>query len=142
MDLTIPLGGTTLNIRVTIIMETDKGYLVQKHKNSYYFFIGGRMKLNESSQEASKREMLEETGLAISDFKLVSVIENFYNNDQSNIQEITFVYLAPKIDKVSEEFGLIEVTKEEMESLDIRPQKIKNIILENNMKEISHYIIQ
>lgn len=142
MDLTIPLDGTTLNIRVTIIMETSKGFLIQKHKNGYYFFIGGRMKLNESSEEAAKREMLEETGLFISDFKLVSVIENFYNNDQSNIQEITFVYLAPKIDKVSEEFGLIEVTKEEMESLDIRPQKIKNIILENNMKEISHYIIQ
>ncbi len=141
MDLTIPLDGTTLNIRVTIIMETDKGFLIQKHKNGYYFFIGGRMKLNESSTEAAKREMLEETGLPISAFKLISVIENFYNNGQANIQEITFVYLAPKIDKIAEEFGLIEVTKEEIGNLDIRPQKIKDIILDNNMEKISHYIL-
>jgi 8-oxo-dGTP pyrophosphatase MutT (NUDIX family) len=141
MDLTIPLDGTTLNIRVTIIMETEKGFLIQKHRNGYYFFIGGRMKLNESSQEAAKREMLEETGLAISDFKLVSVIENFYNNGQANIQEITFVYLAPKIDKVAEEFGLIEVAREEVKELDIKPKKLKDIVLENNFENISHYII-
>ena len=75
MDLTVKLAGENyLNIRVAIVVQTKNGFVLQKHKRGCYFFLGGRIKSGESSLQAAKREMKEETGLEIEDFKLISVI--------------------------------------------------------------------
>ena len=40
MDLTIKMEDTYLNIRVVVILETENGFVLQKHKRGNYFFIG------------------------------------------------------------------------------------------------------
>ena len=151
MDLTIKMEDTYLNIRVVVILETENGFVLQKHKRGNYFFIGGRIKIGESSLQAAKREMLEETGLDLNleDFKFVSTIENFYEHIEK-VHEICFVYKTEKQEKVNfenaveaknENFNPIEIPKDKLADLDIRPEIIKKLILENKLEQISHYIV-
>ena len=54
-DLSLNVDDFYLNIRVAIIARTKNGFILEKKKTSeYYFLIGGRMKINESSLEAAK----------------------------------------------------------------------------------------
>jgi len=142
MDLTIKLQDTTLNIRVAVIMETNNGFIFEKSKNGYYFTIGGRVKLGETSLETAKREIKEETGLDINNFKLISVLENFYGDNENKVQEICFVYTTDKIDKIDLEYNLSELSKDDIENLEIKPEIIKNLILENKLDAVSHFIIK
>ena len=150
MDLTLILEhNNILNIRVAIICQTEKGFLLEKHKKGFYFFLGGRVKLGESSLQAAKREFNEETGLELSDFEFISTIENFYIENKpkhenmltAHVQEICFVYKTEKIDAVDPKYGLVEFTREEMKDLDIRPSIIKEIVVQEKENEITHYIV-
>lgn len=146
MDLTIKLNTHTLNIRVVVILETEKGYLLEQNKKvGFYFFTGGRIKVGESSLQAAIRETLEETGLKIDKFEFVSVIENFFEsqglNNEGKFQEICFVYKTDKIKNVDPEFGLKEFTKEEMKNMDIRPEIIKELIVTDKLNTITHFIV-
>ena len=60
MDLTLPIEDKILNIRVAVILKTKIGYVLEKSKNGYFFVLGGRIKINESSEQAARREVFEE----------------------------------------------------------------------------------
>lgn len=143
MDLTVKIEDTFLNIRVAIIMQTERGFVIQKHAGGYYFFLGGRIKIGETSLQGAIRETEEEAGLKIDekDFKFVSVIENFFSTPEGKTQEICFVYSCNNQEKINPEFGLLEFPVSELENLDIRPEIIKKIILENKFSEISHFVV-
>lgn len=145
MDLTIQLDGSVLNIRVAVIMETQKGFLLEKNKKGFYFFAGGRVKIGESSLQSAKREIFEETGLDISEFDFVSTIENFFDDRDGSkkelVHEICFVYKTNKVDNVDPKYGLYEFSKEEIVNMDIRPEKIKELILNEETNKITHHIV-
>ena len=153
MDLTIPMGDTKINIRVAVIMETSKGFVLQKNSyGDYYFFMGGRLQLGQSSLAAAQRETFEESGLNLKteDFQFVSIIENFWESPESKYQEFCFVYKTTKQEKADFEnaleaknanFNPVEITKENLKDLDIRPEIIKRLILENKLDEITHHIV-
>ncbi len=110
MDLTINLEqNNILNIRVAIICQTENGYLLEKNKKGFYFFLGGRVKLGESSLQAAKREFHEETGLEISEFEFISTIENFYDDKgglkEGAVHEKCFVYKTGKKEGVDQKYG-------------------------------------
>ncbi len=113
----------------------------QPDRPKHWTLPAGRIDKGEQPLEAAKRETLEETGLDIKDFKLISVIENFYTNGDQKMQEISFVYLTPKVDAVAPEFGLVEVTKEDMKNIDIKPAILKQLITDERTGEITHWII-
>lgn len=152
MDLTIKFDekSEVLNIRVAIIMQTKKGFVLSHRKSgNYYFAIGGRAKLGESSISSAIRETWEETGLTLQekDFKLVSIIENFWESKETEktwkVHEINFVFTVPMQEKILEAIDsaeIVEIPKEELELLDIRPEIIKKIILEDKLDEFSHFI--
>ena len=142
MDLTIILQGATINIRVAIILKTERGYILELNKKGYYFFLGGRIKLGENSLDAAKREVLEETGLEIDNLEFVSILENFWTEaDGHKVQEICFVYKASDIKTIDSKFSLKEFTKEEMKNMDIRPEIIKKMIIDDELNSVSHFIV-
>jgi 8-oxo-dGTP pyrophosphatase MutT (NUDIX family) len=154
MDLTLQVtDNSKLNIRVAVIIETENGFVLSKSSHgSYLFAIGGRAKIGESSIQSAVRELEEETGLQIStsDFKLISIVENFWDAPVDNIlwkiHEINFVFTIPKQKSVGlgtdKEFaGLVEMKKEEIKDLDIRPEVIKKIILEDKLNSFNHFIV-
>ncbi len=156
MDLTIKFEDRSevLNIRVAIIMQTRNGFVLSHRKNgNFYFAIGGRAKLGESSIVSAIREVEEETGLHLSekDFKLISIIENFWESDHEKVNdrnwkvhEINYVFTVPVQERIFEAIDsaeVVEVPKEQLANLDIRPETIKKIILENKLDDFNHYIV-
>lgn len=128
MDLTIPLEKFTLNIRVAVLIKKDGGFILEKSKGGYYFPIGGRVKAGETSEEAAKREVFEEIGISVDSFILKGIVELFFGSEDKRVQEICFVYSVSDVNnvKLSTEFGVY--TLEQIESLDFRPQVIKEIM--------------
>ena len=87
-----------LNIRVgAIIMKDGKLLMVGNERANYLYSVGGRIKFGETAQEATRREVLEETGVKMEIDRLGFVHENyFYGDAPSNlgnlIYEISFYF--------------------------------------------------
>lgn len=142
MDLTLPAGNTTLNIRVAVLVRTKNGIVLEKNKIGYYFLVGGRIKVNESSEEAAKREVMEEIGIDIKEMRLKAIVENFFTQESHEnhpVQEICFVYSTAEIFELDLSSEFIEVKPSEIDSFDLRPKMMKEII-ESEGDEIVHLI--
>jgi len=134
MDLTIPLDSITLNIRVAVLIKKEGGFVLEKSKGGYYFPVGGRVKAGETSEEAAKREIFEELGIVVENVILKAVVELFFGNTNGHVQEICFVYSTPEVHNlnITNEFGVY--TLEEIETIDFRPQIIKEVMMSDDNK--------
>lgn len=141
MDLTLDVDQFKLNIRVAVLIRTDKGLLFEKGKDGYCFALGGRVKINESSLDAAKREVFEEISVEVSDLKLVSLIENFFVKGASSVHEICFVYSGNSIVTTELPGNIVAIKREDFQEKDIRPEIIKKIIIEEQ-GGISHFIVK
>lgn len=137
MDLTIPIGNIILNIRVAVLLKTRGGFILEKNKQGFYFPIGGRVKAGETSNEASQREVLEELGIVVTDLKFKGIAELFFESENGRVQEICFVYSAPDVDDLKLSSGQGTYTLEQIESMDFRPQILKQI-LQTASDEVLH----
>jgi 8-oxo-dGTP pyrophosphatase MutT (NUDIX family) len=142
MDLQIKLQDTTLKIRAAGLVKTSKGYLFEKNEGVEHVFpIGGKIMLNESSEEAIKREIKEEIGMDVKEVKLRSVIENFYGTSPDKVHELCFVY------EVQEEFTgtvppeFVEVSFEDVDKNNIKPTSITEILKSEN-NSFKHFVIK
>jgi len=91
-----------LLVGVAVAVINDKGQiLLQKRNNGVWGVPGGFMELGESTEEAGRREVLEETGLEIGKLDLVSVFsgkQHFVklpNGDE--FYPVTIAYLSKEI---------------------------------------------
>ncbi|MEI6296906.1 MAG: NUDIX domain-containing protein [bacterium] len=134
MDLTINIKDIILNIRVVVLVKTKKGYVLEKSPNGYLYFIGGRIKINETSEEAAKREIHEEIGIEIDKLIFKTVVENFFiSKENKPVHEISFVYTTEgELEIPDLTADCIEYPSDEFEKLDIRPKILKDYILTNN----------
>jgi 8-oxo-dGTP diphosphatase len=141
MDLTIPLENITLNIRVAILIKKDGGFILEKSKGGYYFPVGGRVKVGETSEEAAKREISEELGVVIENIKLKAIIEQFFGPKDNRFQEICFVYSVPDMNdlKLNDDFGIYSL--EQIETINFYPQIIKEAMKATN-DDILHLTIK
>jgi 8-oxo-dGTP pyrophosphatase MutT (NUDIX family) len=142
MDLTIDFPGENfserLNIRVVVLAKTKKGLIFEKHPKGYIYCMGGRVKLNETSLDAAKRETLEEIGVSTDLFKFRGMIENFYSQDNCMVHEINFVYEITEILEIKLSENFEEVPEEELQNKAIKPEILKDFILDKT--EIKNYI--
>lgn len=136
-DLTLLVDDTVLNIRVAILVETPAGFVFEKHKSGYLFVLGGRVKINETSQEAASRKVFEELGLKDLKLDLISIIENFFSVDNGKkYHEINFVYKTvinemldlSQFTSDSGNVGYHYIENEDFANYDIRPKAIKELI--------------
>ena len=138
MDLTIPLENNTFNVRVAVLIQKDGGFILEeKTEGGYCFPIGGRIKSGETSEEATKREVFEELGIIVDACHLKAVVELFFSEQDNNFQEICFVYTAKHVDDFILPQGFKSYTLEEIETIDFRPQIIKEVMRSNN-QDILH----
>ena len=99
-DLTLQTDNGKLNIRVAAWIEHEEQLLMCEFPDGTISLPGGRMQFGETSEEAVKREIFEETGEQITDVKLIAVIENFFHYNQP-FHELLFVYRGSLPIKVS-----------------------------------------
>lgn len=80
-----------------IIIENGCILFVGNERENYYYSVGGGVHMNETAEDAIKREVLEETGVAYEIDRLAVIHENFFDGDGSlegyHCHEIAFYYL-------------------------------------------------
>lgn len=81
-----------------IIVENDCVLFAGNEKENYYYSVGGGVHMGESSEEAVKREVYEETGIEYEVDRLAIIHENFFyglDNSLKNLEchEVCFYYL-------------------------------------------------
>ena len=80
--------------RVAGLVINDNKLLVAKRvDHPVYYIIGGGVEINETSEEAIIREIMEETGLKLNIAKLAYIQERFLKVNEIKHHEIVFFYL-------------------------------------------------
>jgi 8-oxo-dGTP pyrophosphatase MutT (NUDIX family) len=146
-DLTFESDGLILNIRVLLLIKYKGGYLFELNTDGYYFAVGGRVQFGESSSEAAIRELKEELNYDGLELELIGLIENFFITGEKSVHEINFVYGGEITDDInfenlkSDHQGFNFLLPEEVQSNDVRPKVLKQLILElSRNKGISEFI--
>lgn len=154
-DLTFKTNNGKFNYRVGAIIIKDKKLLMVKNDSApyyYYYSVGGRVKLNETSEEAVIRESFEETGIEFEIDRLAFIHEHFFNEEitKENYHEIAFFYLmkvsTSSIDFVCKSFGdqgakehLHWLPIEDLDSYHLYPEFFKTK-LSRGINDIEHII--
>ena len=140
MDLTISINNEVLNIRAGIILETINGFIFERQiHEKFYFVVGGRVTIGESSENAIKRELKEELGIILENVKLKAIVENFFVMENKKFHEICFYY-KEKIDlNVNLPKNFFAFSKDKIHSLNILPTFISDLI-HSETNEIIHII--
>lgn len=141
MDISIAIDGTRLNIRVAVLLKTKQGYVFEQDKTGYFFPIGGRIRINEDSETAAKREVREEVGLDLSDLRLLGVIENFFDHANEPFHELCFLYKAEVEHEVVLTFGFHFVSPEMFSHYDIRPAIVREFA-NSDIPGIAHRLVR
>lgn len=141
--ISIGIAGTLFMYRAAgICISNDRVLLCRSPELPFWYLPGGRVHTGESSQDALRRELLEEIGVEPVIDRLVYVIENFFDFGEQHLQEIG-LYFAISLPESSEPLGwTAPVTRTEtgdgqplewdwhplatIDSLDIRPPYFKH----------------
>jgi 8-oxo-dGTP pyrophosphatase MutT (NUDIX family) len=143
-DLTLQIKDSILNLRVLLLISTPNGYIFEVHEDGFCFAIGGRIKLNESSMDAAKREFREEMLQDDIDLNLIGIVENFFIYKGIKYHEINFVYdgiINKNINLTelhSDHVGYRYIQPTEAETINIKPKAILNIF---KTKKAFHHLI-
>ena len=130
-----------------ILLKSEKGYIFEKSNDGYLFALGGRVKLQESTIEASARELLEEVKLHDIDVKMAGIVENFFTmNGTKKYHEINFVFKAALNQSLDVESltssdgdaGYIYVLPQDFDKYDIKPKALLKVI--NSDQQFLHVV--
>ena len=81
-DLTLPVDGGFLNVRVgAIILKDGKFLMVYNPAVEYCYSVGGRIRFGETAEQAVIREVEEETGARLEIDRLGFIHEDFFYGD-------------------------------------------------------------
>ena len=137
-----------------LIIKENKLLLVDMDDSGFLCLPGGYVELGETTEEAIKRELLEEVGINFSTTKYLGMVENYFINKFSKkIHEISIYYLMSPKDKIdTTDFTIIENDKgkkmkldfkwidiNNIDNYDVRPSFLKEQISTNNL-EFNHLI--
>lgn len=96
MDLSFKTTEGRFNYRVAGLLVHNNRLLIMQDKGQPYYYVpGGRIKMNERSEDAIKREIKEELGIEVNVNRMLWVNENFFKEETLHEQfhEICFFYL-------------------------------------------------
>lgn len=136
--------------RVAAIIIKENKLLLVKHVDfSCYYTVGGKVKYNETSEEAVIREVYEETGIEFQVEKLIYIQERFCDLVDGNHHELIFYYLM-KDNNYFFNNGYTDQSKEflhwiplnDLDTITIVPDFFKNELYKNikNIAYIKHII--
>ena len=96
MDISYINGNNKFNYRVGAIIIYDNKLLVMRDERSpYYYLPGGRVKMNETADQAITREIQEELNIGCKIIRPLWLSQSFFNEDVDKIDyhELCIYYL-------------------------------------------------
>jgi ADP-ribose pyrophosphatase YjhB (NUDIX family) len=136
-DISFDLGDHRINLRVAaVVTQGDEVLLCRVWDEDWWFLPGGRIKANETSEAALKRELAEEIG---SDYRIIRPLvcsENFFDLDGRAFHEICTYYevewIGGPVQPQQAVQGAVEVrrwmSRHELSDVDLRPSFVKEFI--------------
>lgn len=95
MDLTLRTEQGLFNHRVAAVIVHNHMLLAQKNvQTNEYYLPGGRIHYGESSAEAIVREMREELGITVTDYRTLWINECFFTDSGTRFHEVGMYYLV------------------------------------------------
>lgn len=97
MDLSFNVGTSCFNLRACAVIVHGETLLVMRdQKQPYAYLPGGRIKLNETAQQALIRELQEEIGIQAQIERPLWVTQAFFTEpvSQQKFHEIGFYFLV------------------------------------------------
>ncbi len=135
-DICLDMNEYRVNLRVAaIVRRGDAVLLCRPPGHDWWFLPGGRIKVNEDSLTAMRRELTEEIGPGFEVRKPTVIVENFFDLEDRRFHEICTVYevtwhgglIAATVDDVQEEFDWFSLA--ELRDVVLKPDLIKQRIL-------------
>ena len=105
-DITFKMdGGYFLHKAGAIILLDNKVLMVKNENFPYYYTVGGRVNLGETSEAAVMREVFEETGIRLEIDRLAFIHENYFVGSifgakDEPFHEVAFYYLMKQSDEI------------------------------------------
>ena len=132
-----------------LIFNQDKTKILLFYGNNmdYYMLPGGKVHELEKSEDAIKREIMEELGYKDLEFNLCGISEEIVKNKENDIHQITLTYKSIYEDEISKEpFKSIEsdwinfkwVDIDQLANYKIHPSNIKEMVKNND--SINHLV--
>lgn len=92
----------SFNYRVAALILNEDHILMAKFSGlPCYYTVGGRVRINETSEEAAIREAFEETGLVFQIDRLAYVQERFFMLKNKRYHEIALYYFMKPNEEIS-----------------------------------------
>lgn len=153
MDLTLRTEMGLFNHRVAAVIVHNNKLLAQKNvKTNEYYLPGGRINYGESSEEAIIREIREELGVTVIDYRSLWINECFFVDSGTRFHEVGIYYLVnlenTEFDHYESVFELTEGSRvntyewldiDSLESIALYPLFVKTEI-KNSDKSLKHII--
>lgn len=96
MDISFKTTEGRFNFRAgAIILQGGMVLLVKNERSSYYYSVGGRVKMNETCEQAVLREVREELGISMEIDRMAFFHENLFNDcdTKERFHEIAVFFL-------------------------------------------------
>lgn len=152
MDIAFKLGQGLFNYRVGCIPVYEDMVLLHKGiHDDFWTIVGGRVKVNESTEVALRREVREELQQEIITEKFLSFVENFFTYNFQEFHELLTIYLVKfKDNEITNrsEFQVIDGENilifkwfniKEILNLTVKPDFLKDMII-NIPSEMQHIV--
>ena len=153
-DLKFHTPGGLFNYRAgAIIIHNGKYLLMHNSQDPYYYSVGGRVRFDETTEEAAVREVLEETGVLLEIDRILFFQEQFFESEVTgdHIHELGVYYLMKDSDARAHVechsvtgLGAVEeliwVTPEELKEIRFVPESVGKRLL--NLPEQMEHIIE
>ena len=131
-------------VRATALIIQNNQIYLNRNENNQYYTIGGAICVNELSEDAVRREVMEEVGLSVEVERLAFVVENHFTQSDVQFHNIEFHYIVRPLEEPNS--SMIEegenricewVDLEELQNIDLVPHFLKEE-LQNLTDTVKH----
>ncbi|WP_064014760.1 NUDIX hydrolase [Deinococcus puniceus] len=153
LDVDLHLGQIRFSARAAVLIVRDGHLLLNKFNHADFWFTpGGRIQSGEASEQAARREFLEETGAVLGELRLALVAELFGQMGGQEIHSLQFFYLAagcPQLpsssfaNKLDEGVTFDWFALEDLQTVDVRPAflvgRLPSLLASPEVQHMVHY---
>ncbi len=132
-------------VRATALIIQNSQIYLDRNENNQYYTIGGAICVNEFSEDAVKREVMEEIGTSVEVERLAFIVENHFTQSDVQFHNIEFHYIVRPLEEPTSsmiEDGVTRICEwialDDLDRIDLKPAFLKEELqnLTNTVKHI------